>query len=81
MISPIVSSLEGMGLIFGRKLVLSPMTGEIVIMDADKSKRGDMTYSYQVSVALNFKSELQPITMVSDLRFGKAFFPPCKFWP
>ena len=43
MISPIVSSLEGMGLIFGRKLALSSMSGEIVIMDADKSKRGDMT--------------------------------------
>ena len=43
MISPIVSSLEGMGLIFGRKLALSWMSGEIVIMDADKSKRGDMT--------------------------------------
>ena len=42
MISPIVSSLEGMGLIFGRKLVLSSMSGEIVIMDADKSKIGDM---------------------------------------
>ena len=47
MISPIVSSLEGMGLIFGRKLVLSSMSGEIVIVDADKSERGDMTYSYQ----------------------------------
>ena len=36
-----------MGLILERKLVLSPMAGEIVIMDAGKSKRGDMTYSYQ----------------------------------
>ena len=36
-----------MGLILGRKLVLSSMSGEIVIMDADESKRGDMTYSYQ----------------------------------
>ena len=41
-ISPMVSGLEGMGLIFGRKLVLPSMTGEIVIMDADKSKIGDM---------------------------------------
>ena len=32
-----------MGLIFGRKVALSSMSGEIVIMDADKSKRGDMT--------------------------------------
>ena len=32
-----------MGLILERKLVLSPMTGKIVIMDAGKSKRGDMT--------------------------------------
>ena len=37
-----VSGLEGMRLIFGRKLVLPSMTGEIVIMDADKSKIGDM---------------------------------------
>ena len=36
-----------MGLILGRKLVLSSMSGEIVIVDADESERGDMTYSYQ----------------------------------
>ena len=37
-----VSGLEGMGPIFGRKLVFSSMSGEIVNMDADKSKIGDM---------------------------------------
>ena len=62
-----------MGLILERKLVLSPMTGEIVIMNAGKSKRGDIIH-IKVSVALNFKSKLQPRTMVSDLSFGEAFF-------
>ena len=71
-ISPIVSSLEGMGLILERKLVLSPMTGEIVIMDAGKSKRGDMTLF--ISRFLSLLISNQTTTKNDGLELRRSLF-------
>ena len=65
-----------MGLILERKLVLSSMTGEIVIMDAGKSKRGDMTLFISRFLSLlisnpNYNQERWFRTWASE----KPFFP------
>ena len=60
---------------FTKKLVLSPMDSETVIMDANKSMIGYMTlFISRLQTLLISNQNQKPTTMVADLSLEKGFF-------